>query len=158
MSVARRTALAVCSFGNASANHSTAQGAMNAAAYSAHAGLAVPLLLVCEDNGLGISMPTPSGWIEATFFRRPALRYERVDGAKPEAVHEVTRALAADIRRTAPPALLHLGTVPYLGHAGTDVESGYRSATAVRQDRERDPILGTCRRAGSRPVAGALRI
>ena len=60
-------ALAVCSFGDASANHSTAQGAINAAWYTAHQGLPLPLLFVCEDNGWGISVPTPSGWIETAF-------------------------------------------------------------------------------------------
>ena len=60
-------ALAVCSFGDASANHSTAQGAINAACYTAHSGMSLPLLFVCEDNGWGISVPTPTGWIEAAF-------------------------------------------------------------------------------------------
>ena len=138
-------AVAVCSFGDASANHSTAQGAINAAAYSAHAGLAVPLLLVCEDNGLGISVPTPSGWIAAAFAGRQGLRYVAVDGSDPVAVHTTTSEVVAEIRRTRRPTLLHVATVRFLGHAGTDVESGYRSAASVRRDRERDPILGTAR-------------
>lgn len=138
-------ALAVCSFGDASANHSTAQGAINAAAYAAHAGLAVPLLLVCEDNGLGISVPTPTGWIAAAFSGRQGLRYVAVDGSDPIAVHATVSEVAAEIRRTRRPVLLHVATVRYLGHAGTDVESGYRSAAAVRRDRDRDPILGTAR-------------
>ena len=54
-------ALAVCSFGDASLNHSTAQGALNAAGYTAHQGMPLPLLFVCEDNGWGISVPTPAG-------------------------------------------------------------------------------------------------
>ncbi len=138
-------AVAVCSFGDASANHSTAQGAINAAAYAAHAGLAVPLLLVCEDNGLGISVPTPSGWVAAAFSGRQGLRYVAVDGSDPAAVYAATSEVAAEIRRTRRPVLLHVSTVRFLGHAGTDVESGYRSASALRRDRERDPILGTAR-------------
>ena len=39
------------------------------------------------------------------------------------------------------PALLHLRTVRFLGHAGTDVESGYRSPAAIAADRGRDPLL-----------------
>ncbi len=140
-----RDALAVCSFGDASANHSTAQGAINAACYSAHGGLPVPLLLVCEDNGLGISVPTPTGWIEASFAHRPGLRYEQVDGADPQAVFETTAELAEEVRTKGKPAFLHLRTVRFMGHAGTDVESGYRSAAAIRQDQARDPILGTAR-------------
>lgn len=138
-------AIAVCSFGDASANHSTAQGAINAAAYAAHAGLAVPLLLVCEDNGLGISVPTPSGWVAAAFSGRRGLRYVAVDGSDPAAVFAATSEAVTEIRRTRRPVLLHVSTVRFLGHAGTDVETGYRSASALRRDRERDPILGTAR-------------
>jgi 2-oxoisovalerate dehydrogenase E1 component len=138
-------ALAVCSFGDAGANHSTAQGAINAACYTAHSGLPVPLLFVCEDNGIGISVPTPKGWIEATFSTRPALHYEQVDGTDPIAVYDTTAVLADEIRRTGKPAFLHLRTVRYMGHAGTDVESSYRSAPAIRNDYGRDPILGTAR-------------
>jgi 2-oxoisovalerate dehydrogenase E1 component len=138
-------ALALCSFGDASANHSTALGAINAASYSAHAGLHVPLLFVCEDNGLGISVPTPPRWIEAAFSGRSTLRYEHADGADPVEVHETTADLAAYVRSSGRPAFLHLSTVRFLGHAGTDVESSYRPAAAIRADRERDPILGTAR-------------
>lgn len=136
-------AIAVCSFGDASANHSTAQGAINTACYTAHAQIDVPVLFVCEDNGWGISVPTPPDWIEATFAHRPGLSYARCDGTDPVGVFETARTLAAQVRETARPALLHLRTVRYLGHAGTDVESGYRSAASVRADRELDPILAT---------------
>ena len=53
-------AVVVCSFGDASVNHSTATGALNALSYCVHRGLEMPILLVCEDNGLGISTPTPA--------------------------------------------------------------------------------------------------
>src|SRR6266702_7781143 len=57
--------IVVASFGDASVNHSTAAGAINTASYCAYQGLPLPLLLVCEDNGLGISVRTPSGWVRA---------------------------------------------------------------------------------------------
>ena len=41
-------AVVVCSFGDASANHSTTTGAVNTALHCAHQNLAMPLLLVCE--------------------------------------------------------------------------------------------------------------
>ena len=41
------------------------------------------------------------------------------------------------------PAVLHLRTVRYLGHAGADVEAAYRSPQDVRADLERDPLLAT---------------
>src|SRR4051794_41062847 len=49
-----RDAVTVCSFGDASLNHSTAVGALNAAGYTVAQGLPLPLLFVCEDNGIGI--------------------------------------------------------------------------------------------------------
>jgi 2-oxoisovalerate dehydrogenase E1 component len=52
-----RDAVAVCSFGDASLNHSTAVGALNTAGYCVTQGLPLPLVLVCEDNGIGISVP-----------------------------------------------------------------------------------------------------
>ena len=44
----------LASFGDASANHSTAQGAFNAAGWTSYQSLPLPLLFVCEDNGIGI--------------------------------------------------------------------------------------------------------
>ena len=134
-------ALAVCSFGDASANHSTAQGAINAACYTAFNGLPVPLLFVCEDNGWGISVPTPPGWIEASLSSRPGMRYERVEGIDPLGVAAATAELAEHVRTTGRPAVLHLRTVRFLGHAGTDVEASYRSASSLRRDQQIDPIL-----------------
>ncbi|NND74330.1 MAG: MFS transporter [Ilumatobacter sp.] len=138
-------AVVVCSFGDASLNHSTAQGALNWAAHTAYRGGRVPILFVCEDNGLGISVPTPQGWVAASTAGRPGLRRVEVDGDDPGAVIAATTELAEGIRRDGRPALLHLHTVRYLGHAGTDVESAYRSAAARRADLDRDPILGTAR-------------
>src|SRR3546814_2322487 len=43
-------AIVFCSFGDASANHSTAQGAFNAAQWTAYQSLPMPLLLCCEDR------------------------------------------------------------------------------------------------------------
>jgi 2-oxoisovalerate dehydrogenase E1 component len=137
--------IAVCSFGDASANHSTAQGAINAAIYTAFAGLGMPLLFVCEDNGLGISVATPPGWIEHSFAHRPGLRYRQADGSDVVDTFEAATELAQWVRTNRRPAMLHLRTVRFMGHAGTDVESGYRSAASIRADGLRDPLLGTAR-------------
>jgi 2-oxoisovalerate dehydrogenase E1 component len=149
-------AVAICSFGDASANHSTTQGAINAARYTAHQGFPLPLLLVCEDNGWGISVPTPSRWIETAFSGLAELRYEQVDGSDLAAAYDVACELARWVRARRRPAFLHLRTVRFMGHAGTDVESGYRSLASIRDDEQRDPILGTARllvRAGLRTPA-----
>ena len=54
-------AVVVCSFGDASVNHAAAQAGLNSAAHLAYQGLPLPLLFVCEDNGLGISVRSPAG-------------------------------------------------------------------------------------------------
>jgi len=138
-------AVVVCSFGDASLNHATAQAALNTAANCAHQHLPVPLLFVCEDNGLGISVPTPRGWAEGALRSRVALRYLCVEGDDPAAVLDGTRELAQWVRESRRPAVLHLRTVRYLGHAGADVESAYRSPQDVRADLARDPLLATGR-------------
>ncbi|MGH3302025.1 MAG: thiamine pyrophosphate-dependent enzyme, partial [Streptosporangiaceae bacterium] len=73
--------LVVCSFGDASVNHSTAAGALSMASYCAYQRLPLPILLVCEDNGLGISVRTAPGWIRAMSSGRPELKYFSADGA-----------------------------------------------------------------------------
>lgn len=140
-----RDAVAVCTFGDASANHSTATGAINAAIGVGFRGLGMPLLLVCEDNGLGISVPTPSGWIVHAYGSRPGLEYFAADGCDlVDAVETACRA-ATWVRTHRRPALLHLRTVRLMGHAGSDVEAGYRRPDAIAADLARDPLLGTAR-------------
>ncbi len=138
-------AVVVCSFGDASANHSTATGAINTALRVTYQHLPLPLLLVCEDNGIGISVRTPHGWIAAAYGRRPGLRYAYADGSDPGATYDIATELAAWTRSERRPAFLHLRTVRFGGHAGTDFEAAYRGAEEIRADYEADPVLGTAR-------------
>ncbi|WP_129669619.1 thiamine pyrophosphate-dependent enzyme [Phytoactinopolyspora endophytica] len=136
-------AVVVCSFGDASANHSTAAGAINAAINTAYRGLPVPLLFVCEDNGRGISVPTPDGWIEAAYGSRPGLAYLAVDGSDPAVTLDVATQAVSQVRQRRRPVFLHLKTVRFGGHAGSDAEISYRTSTEIAADRAHDPILGT---------------
>ena len=145
----------VCSFGDASANHSTATGAINAATNASYRGLPVPLLFVCEDNGLGISVPTAPGWIEAAYGSRLGLTYLTADGADPEAARAVIEHAVDLVRQERQPVFLHLRTVRFLGHAGSDAEVAYRPPTEVTAERGRDPILGTARALLARGVSVA---
>lgn len=133
----------VASFGDASVNHSTATGAINTAAYCAYQGLPLPLLLVCEDNGIGISVRTPPGWIAAVLGSRPGIRYAHADGSDLAAVYDTALDLAAYVRQRRSPAILHLATVRLGGHAGSDVESAYRSAAEIAAAAGRDPVRGS---------------
>ncbi|GAA1612395.1 MULTISPECIES: thiamine pyrophosphate-dependent enzyme [Kribbella] len=138
-------AIVVTSFGDASANHSTATGAINAALHASYQGLPMPLLLVCEDNGIGISVRTPDGWIRQAYGSRPGLRYFDADGTDLDAALSMATEAATFVRRNRRPAFLRLRTVRLLGHAGSDVETAYRSAAELAADEDLDPLLGTAR-------------
>lgn len=132
-------AIAMASFGDASANHATAQCAFNAARYSRKRGSPVPVLFLCEDNEIGISVATPRGWIEETFSAQPGLEYVNADGSI-DAIHDAC-ARAIDLCRSRRvPVFLHLRTVRLFGHAGTDVETGYRALADIERDEARDPL------------------
>jgi 2-oxoisovalerate dehydrogenase E1 component len=137
--------LAICSFGDASANHSTAVGAFNTAEWIAYQGAALPLVFVCEDNGIGISVRTPPGWIEAVYSRRPVLRYFACDGLDLLDVYRTARLAEQVARREKRPVFLHVKTVRLFGHAGADVETIYRTLEEVKRDEAQDPLLHTAR-------------
>jgi 2-oxoisovalerate dehydrogenase E1 component len=138
-------AVVVASFGDASLNHSTAVGALNTAGYCERLRLGLPVLFVCEDNGLGISVPTPPGWV-ADAARRPGIEYLAAEGDDSVELARVCAAAVRFVRETRRPAFLHLRTVRFLGHAGTDVESGYRTAADLATDLARDPLVTLARR------------
>ncbi|MEW2429141.1 thiamine pyrophosphate-dependent enzyme [Micromonospora sp. NPDC047644] len=138
-------AIVVCSFGDASVNHASATAAFNTAGWYDHAGLRIPVLFVCEDNGLGISVRSPEGWVEATLRAKPGIRYFSADGADPVRTYEVAAEAAAWVRRNRRPAVLHLRTVRLMGHAGADAESAYRGPAELAADLDRDPVAATAR-------------
>jgi 2-oxoisovalerate dehydrogenase E1 component len=140
-------AIAVTSFGDASVNHSTATGAINTACQVAYQGLPMPVLFVCEDNGLGISVRTPAGWIATTYSNRPPMRYFSADGTDLAGCYDAARAAADYVRTRRRPAFLHVSVVRFMAHAGSDAEVSYRSAGEITADYERDPLLGTARLA-----------
>ncbi len=148
----------LCSFGDASVNHSTALGAFNAAGWVAHQSLPLPLLFVCEDNGLGVSVRSPPGWIRAKLESLPQLRYFAADGADLEASFAVAEEALAHCRSARRPAVLHLSCVRLAGHAGSDVDSTYRSRQELELAAERDPVLCAARAWVARGVLGSAEV
>jgi 2-oxoisovalerate dehydrogenase E1 component len=135
-----RDAIVVAGFGDASINHSCWLGAVNAASWAVHQGLRLPLLLVCEDNGLGISVPSPPGWTLARLSSLPHVAY--FHGA-PGDVCAAFRAASEAIehcRRQRTPAVLHLECVRLLGHWGTDRDEAYRTPEDLVRAAELDPL------------------
>ncbi len=133
--------ITVCSFGDASSNHATAQTAFNAAAWTAYQKLPAPVLFVCEDNGIGISVKTPTGWVASNFQHRSNLDYFFADGLDlAEGYAQVQRAVE-HCRRTRRPTFLHLKTTRVMGHAGTDFEIEWRSIEELVSVESTDPLL-----------------
>lgn len=133
--------IVVCSFGDASANHSTAQGTFNACEWAIHQGLKAPLLFICEDNNIGISVRTPAGWIESSFSRRQHLRYFQADGLDLVRGWDRVQAAVDYCRRERKPAFLHMRTARLMGHAGTDFEVEYRPVEEICAAESLDPLL-----------------
>ncbi|WP_067497641.1 transketolase C-terminal domain-containing protein [Actinoplanes sp. TFC3] len=138
-------AIVVASFGDASVNHATATAALNTTGYFEHTGRHLPLLLVCEDNGWGISVASPEGWVAETLQSRPGLRYFAADGTDLAATYDTAREAAGWVRKQRRPAILHLSVVRLMGHAGADAEVAYRSGDDIARDLDRDPLVGTAR-------------
>ena len=133
--------IAICSFGDASSNHATAQTAFNAAAWTAYQKLPAPVLYVCEDNGIGISVKTPEGWIARNFGSRPDLDYFYADGLDLAAGYGQVQAAVEHCRRTRRPTFLHLRTMRIMGHAGTDFEIEWRNIDELCAVEAGDPLL-----------------
>lgn len=137
--------IVLCSFGDASANHATALTGINAARYAVRRGGDAPIVFLCEDNGIGISVETPAYWIHDNFSHQPHLAYFEVGGAMDE-IWNGTAAALDHCRRTRQPVFLHLHTTRLWAHAGTDVETSYRSLEEVEAAEARDPLLANARR------------
>ncbi len=133
--------IAICSFGDASANHATAQTAFNAASWTAYQKLPAPVLYVCEDNGIGISVKTPGGWIAESFRNRPDLDYFYADGLDLAAGYADVQRAVEHCRRTRRPTFLHLRTTRIMGHAGTDFEIEWRALEELCAVEAGDPLL-----------------
>ncbi|WP_271439389.1 thiamine pyrophosphate-dependent enzyme [Pontixanthobacter luteolus] len=146
-------AIVMCSFGDASANHSTAQGAINTASWTAYQNIPMPLLWVCEDNGIGISTKTPTGWIAANFSTRPGLKYFSCDGLDIYETFRVAQEAAEYVRKRRKPAFLHIRTIRLYGHAGADVPTTYMAKAEVEAEEANDPLLHAVRLL---ETAGAL--
>ena len=134
-------AIILCSFGDASLNHSTAQGALNTAAWTAFQNIPLPLLFVCEDNGIGISTPTPENWVANTMAHRRDIHYFYANGLDLLETFAISQKASKWVRAHRKPAFLHLKTVRLYGHAGADVQQAYMSKERIEADEANDPLL-----------------
>ncbi|MEO0651078.1 MAG: thiamine pyrophosphate-dependent enzyme [Planctomycetota bacterium] len=132
--------IVLCSFGDASANHASALTGINAARYSYRKGNPTPILFLCEDNRIGISVSTPKEWIADHFGQLKHLHYFEASGDL-DAMWETVRLAILTCRSAHAPVFLRLRTVRLWGHAGSDVETGYRSLDEIEAIEAKDPLL-----------------
>ncbi len=140
-----RDSVILCSFGDASANHSTAVGAINSASWVSYQNLRLPLVFFCEDNGIGISVKTPNDWIRQNFSTRPGIKYFECDGLNLIDVYHTCQQAEHYVRLRRKPAFIRMKTVRLMGHAGSDVESNYHSMNHIQETESNDPLLHSAR-------------
>ncbi|MEK6216027.1 MAG: thiamine pyrophosphate-dependent enzyme, partial [Boseongicola sp.] len=138
-------AIVMCSFGDASSNHSTAQGAINTASWTSFQSIPLPLLFVCEDNGIGISVRTPDGWIEANYANKPGLKYFHANGLDLFETYRTAKEAADYVRSRRKPVFLHLSLVRLYGHAGSDLQGSYLPKKVIEDWEADDPLLHSAR-------------
>jgi 2-oxoisovalerate dehydrogenase E1 component len=134
-----------CSFGDASVNHATALAGLNAARYIRRRGSPVPILFVCEDNGIGISVDTPARWIEDLWDGAKYIEYVRAAGELDE-IWDAAKSAIERCRKSRGPVFLHLKCTRLWGHAGSDVETTYRTLEEIEAIEAADPLLRNARR------------
>lgn len=137
--------IVVCSFGDASLNHATAQTTLNALAWTRHQNLKAPLVLVCEDNGWGISVPTPSDWVQRSIQARYGIEYVRVNGLDIASGYSTVAEAIGRVRSRREAVFIHLDTVRLMGHAGTDFEIEYRAEAELLASEGKDPLMVSAR-------------
>lgn len=138
-------AIVVCSFGDASANHATCLSGINAARYASRRDNPTPILFLCEDNQIGISVKTPGRWIQDTFGNQSHLRFFEATGHIDETWDAVSLAVQT-CRTSRSPVFLRMDCLRLWGHAGSDVETAYRNLSEVEAIEARDPLLLNARR------------
>ncbi|WP_058523435.1 thiamine pyrophosphate-dependent enzyme [Legionella birminghamensis] len=135
----------LCSFGDASTNHASSQTTLNACSWIASQGYPLPLVFICEDNGIGISVPTPKHWIEYSIKNRPMIHYISCDGLNIADIYSKAQEAQQIARQKKQPVFLHMKCVRLLGHAGSDIESQYHSQAEIERIEANDPLLHTAR-------------
>lgn len=138
-------AVVLCSFGDASVNHSTAVGAINTACWLSQQNYPLPLVFVCEDNGIGISVATPNNWVHATYHQKAGLHYISCDGLNLCDTYKAAQEAAHYARTKRRPVFLHIKTVRLMGHAGSDLELTYNPLDFVTATEFNDPLLHSAR-------------
>ena len=142
-STLKHDSVVLCSFGDASLNHATAQTTLNACGWLAANDCPLPIVFICEDNGTGISVKTPSDWVKNSVQDRPGLNYVEADGLDVVDCYHAAKKAQYIAREKRQAVFLHMRCVRLMGHAGSDIESQYLTLEEIERQEARDPLLIT---------------
>jgi 2-oxoisovalerate dehydrogenase E1 component len=99
----------------------------------------LPLLLIVEDNGYGISTPTKGNNPMALEVINKA-QWQVVDGRDPEKIHAATQSALADLREGKGPVFFWVKVERLSSHTSSDDHSLYRSKADLAALEQADPI------------------
>ena len=143
-------AIAVCFFGDGAINRGPFLEGLNwAALYE------LPVLFVCEDNGVAAFTATASVTAGPGVLARAqslGVDGETVDGDDAVAVDEATSRLLGAVRGGGGPRILHARTYRWTGHTSTDA-AAWRDPAEVDAAKTRCPIARLTRLLAERGVA-----
>jgi 2-oxoisovalerate dehydrogenase E1 component len=137
--------IVLCSFGDASANHAVAMAGINGARYAFRRGNPVPILFLCEDNRVGISVSKPRRWIADSYSGLSQLEYFAVQSVDLVEIWDTVEKAINVCRSRRKPVFLRIPMVRLWGHAGSDVETTYRSLEEIERMEAQDPLLANAR-------------
>jgi pyruvate dehydrogenase E1 component alpha subunit len=106
----------------------------------------LPLMFVCEDNGLAVHTP-PGARHGYKSIARIAEQFDCAvyenGGTNAEEIYMLTNEAIRQNRENSRPAFLHLHYYRYLEHVGiqSDFDAGYRSIEEFKEWERRDPVL-----------------
>ena len=110
----------------------------------------VPVLFLCEDNGLAVHARKHER--QKYDLKKLVSAYgiefhDLEEGYDPQAVFEKSSTIIDQIRRTGKPSFLRIHTARYLEHVGPneDLNFGYRSAAELDPWKKLDPCFGYVR-------------
>jgi 2-oxoisovalerate dehydrogenase E1 component len=137
--------IVLCSFGDASASHAAAMAGINGARYAFRRGNPVPILFLCEDNRVGISVTKPRRWIADSYSGLSQLEYFAVQSGELVEIWDTVEKAINVCRTRRKPVFLRIPMVRLWGHAGSDVETTYRSLEEIERMESQDPLLANAR-------------
>ena len=107
--------------------------------------LKLPVLVLIEDNGYAISVPTEvqtaGGSVSQLVKDFPGLHVSEVDGCDPIASYDALSDALSYVRGRKGPALVHAKVIRPYSHSQSDNEVMYRPPEEREADAARDPIV-----------------